>query len=169
MNCSKMSFRCLSRVIAARSTVFGSTKCNLLKVPVYHQTKIEMMYSSEIAKAQNAQYNQKETIFDKIISKQILADIIYEDDICLAFNDVSPQAPTHILLIPKKRIPMLANCEEDDAQLLGSLLLRAKTLAKERLPKGYRLVINNGVHGCQSVYHLHIHILGGRQMSWPPG
>lgn len=164
-----MSFRCLSKVIAAKSTVFGGTKYNLIKVPVYQQTKMEMMYSSEVAKAQNAQFDQKETIFDKIINKQIPADIIYEDDVCLAFNDVSPQAPTHFLMIPKKRIPTLDKCEADDAQLLGNLLLRAKTLAKERLPDGYRLVINNGVHGCQSVYHLHIHILGGRQMSWPPG
>lgn len=164
-----MSFRCLSKVIAARSAVFGGTKCNILRVPVHQQIKIEKMYSSEVAKAQNAQFDQKETIFDKIISKQIPADIIFEDDVCLAFNDISAQAPTHFLVIPKKRIPMLDKCGPDDAQLLGNLLLRAKTLAKERLPEGYRLVINNGVHGCQSVYHLHIHVLGGRQMSWPPG
>lgn len=97
------------------------------------------------------------------------ADIIYEDDDCLAFNDINPQAPIHFLVIPKKRIPLLDESDDKDKELLGSLLLTAKKLAKERLPNGFRLVINNGVHGCQSVYHLHVHILGGRQMMWPPG
>ncbi|KAK4881355.1 hypothetical protein RN001_004674 [Aquatica leii] len=83
------------------------------------------------------------TIFDKILEKQIPADIIYEDDKCLAFNDINPQAPTHFLVIPKKKIPTLDASEEADGELLGN--------------------------GCQSVYHLHVHVLGGRQMSWPPG
>ena len=125
---------------------------------------------TEVEKAQNAKFNKNEkTIFDKIIEKQIPADIIYEDDQCLAFTDVNPQAPTHFLVIPKKRIPLLDASEEADKDLLGTLMLTAKKLANERLPNGYRLVINNGVDGCQSVYHLHIHILGGRQMKWPPG
>ncbi|KAJ8982784.1 hypothetical protein NQ317_018197 [Molorchus minor] len=111
----------------------------------------------------------KETIFDKIIAKQLPADIIFEDEKCLAFNDVNPQAPTHFLVIPKKKIPTLDASSQDDTEILGHVLLTAKTLAQKRLPNGYRLVINNGPDGCQSVYHLHVHILGGRQMKWPPG
>ncbi|CAH1099910.1 unnamed protein product [Psylliodes chrysocephalus] len=126
--------------------------------------------SSEVDKAIAAKNeNQKETIFDKIISKQIPADIIFEDDKCLAFNDVNPQAPVHFLVIPKKRIPKLDDSTDADTNLLGHVLLTAKNLAQKKLPNGYRLVINNGSDGCQSVYHLHVHILGGRQMKWPPG
>ncbi|CAG9822580.1 unnamed protein product [Phaedon cochleariae] len=126
--------------------------------------------SSEVDKATQAKYaKNQETIFDKIISKKIPADIIFEDNQCLAFNDVNPQAPTHFLVIPKKQIPRLDDATDNDKQVLAHVLLTAKTLAQERLPNGYRLVINNGPDGCQSVYHLHIHILGGRQMGWPPG
>lgn len=126
-------------------------------------------FSDEVRKSQTASASAEATIFDKIISKEIKADIIYEDDRCLAFNDVSPQAPVHFLVIPKKRIPKLDACTKSDTEILGHLLLTAKTIAEKRLPEGYRLVVNNGKHGAQSVYHLHIHILGGRQMSWPPG
>lgn len=105
----------------------------------------------------------------------------------MAFLDVNPQAPVHFLVIPKRRIPMLDESSPEDSevclsfykilfilnktifQLLGHLILTAKNLAKERAPDGYRLVINNGINGCQSVYHLHIHIVGGRQLTWPPG
>lgn len=125
--------------------------------------------SEEEQKAKSQQFSGGPTIFDKIISKELPADVIYEDENCLAFNDISPQAPVHFLVIPKKRIPMLSKTEKDDQQILGKLLLTAKNLANERLPDGYRVVINNGVHGCQSVYHLHIHVLGGRQLKWPPG
>nr|CAH7715266.1 unnamed protein product [Callosobruchus chinensis] len=130
--------------------------------------------SSEVEKAKAAnQAKQKETIFDKIIAKKIPADVIFEDEKCLAFNDVNPQAPTHFLVIPKKRIPTLDDSSNSDRdvrnELLGHLVLTAKALAQKKLPSGYRLVINNGPDGCQSVYHLHIHILGGRQMNWPPG
>ncbi|XP_066248562.1 adenosine 5'-monophosphoramidase HINT1-like [Euwallacea similis] len=126
--------------------------------------------SSEVEKASKIKYEKNtETIFDKIIAKKIPADIIYEDEQCLAFNDVAPQAPVHFLVIPKTRIPMLDKCEDSDELQLGHLLLVAKKLAQNRLPNGYRLVINNGRDGCQSIYHLHLHILGGRQMNWPPG
>ncbi|KAK9730494.1 HIT domain [Popillia japonica] len=125
---------------------------------------------SEVERAQQAIHEaNKPTIFDKIISKEIPADIIYEDDGCLAFNDVNPQAPVHFLVIPKKRIPMLEMANESDVEILGRLMLVAKKLAQERAPNGYRLVINNGRDGCQSVFHLHIHIVGGRQLGWPPG
>ncbi|XP_054867323.1 histidine triad nucleotide-binding protein 2, mitochondrial [Amphiprion ocellaris] len=110
------------------------------------------------------------TIFSKVIDKSITADIIYEDEKCLAFRDISPQAPVHFLVIPRVPIPRISAAKDDDAELLGHLLVVAKNVAKqESLKEGYRMVINDGKHGAQSVYHLHIHVLGGRQMKWPPG
>uniref|UniRef100_A0A671RPM0 Uncharacterized HIT-like protein Synpcc7942_1390 n=1 Tax=Sinocyclocheilus anshuiensis TaxID=1608454 RepID=A0A671RPM0_9TELE len=110
------------------------------------------------------------TIFSKIIDKTIPAVIIYEDDKCLAFRDVNPQAPVHFLVIPRIPIPKISEAHDDDASLLGHLLIVAKNIAKkEGLDEGYRFVINDGKNGAQSVYHLHIHVLGGRQMKWPPG
>ncbi|KAK3696963.1 hypothetical protein RRG08_023154 [Elysia crispata] len=124
----------------------------------------------EVSKAQKAAISGEPTIFSKIIDKSIPADILYQDDECLAFSDVSPQAPTHFLVIPKRSIPMLSLATKGDQMLLGHLLLVAKdTAEKLGLEKGYRVVINNGQDGAQSVYHLHIHVLGGRQMNWPPG
>lgn len=88
----------------------------------------------------------------------------------MAFNDVAPQAPKHFLVIPRKPLPTLADAEDDDEQLLGHLMLVARRVAKEQgLDKGFRVVINNGQEGAQSVYHLHLHVMGGRQMQWPPG
>lgn len=111
-----------------------------------------------------------ETIFSKIIRREIPADIVYEDDLVLAFKDVAPKAPVHILLIPKKPIPQLAAAESHDHALMGHLLLTAKRVAEQvGLNQGYRVVINNGADGGQTVDHLHLHILGGRQMQWPPG
>uniref|UniRef100_A0A3Q2Y0N2 Histidine triad nucleotide binding protein 2 n=1 Tax=Hippocampus comes TaxID=109280 RepID=A0A3Q2Y0N2_HIPCM len=110
------------------------------------------------------------TIFSKVIERSLPADIIYEDDKCLAFRDISPQAPVHFLVIPKMLIPRISEAKDDDAELLGHLLVVAKKVAKqEALTEGYRVVINDGKHGAQSVYHLHLHVLGGRQMTWPPG
>lgn len=112
----------------------------------------------------------QETIFSKIIRREIPANIVYEDDLALAFKDVNPQAPVHILVIPKKPIPKLSDAESEDHALLGHLLLTAKRVAEQvGLANGYRIVINTGADGGQSVYHLHLHILGGRQMTWPPG
>lgn len=111
-----------------------------------------------------------ETIFSKIINREIPADIVYEDDLALAFKDISPQAPVHILVIPKKPIPKLADASIEDQALLGHLLLTAKKAAEQAgLTNGYRVVINTGEDGGQTVYHLHLHILGGRQLEWPPG
>lgn len=111
------------------------------------------------------------TLFEKIIARQIPAQIVYEDDLVLAFRDISPQAPTHILIVPKKVVARIAEASSDDHALLGHLLLKAaEVAAKEGLKEGgYRLVINNGRNGGESVPHLHCHILGGRQMIWPPG
>lgn len=112
-----------------------------------------------------------ETIFDKIIRKEIPADIVYEDEQTLAFKDINPQAPTHVLVIPKKQIATIADINEADAPLIGRLFTTAAQIA-DRLglaEDGYRLVVNHGEHGGQTVHHLHIHILGGRAMTWPPG
>lgn len=111
-----------------------------------------------------------DTLFSKIIRREIPADIVYEDDRCLAFRDITPQAPVHILVIPKKPIPSLADASSGDLDLLGHLLLTVTTIAvSEGLTSGYRTVINTGIDGGQTVYHLHVHLLGGRSLSWPPG
>ena len=110
------------------------------------------------------------TLFTKIINKEIPADIVYEDDKCMAFKDINPQAPVHILLIPKKEIPSLMEVQQSDQELMGYLLCKAAQIAEEqKLSKGYRLVVNVKEHGGQTVFHLHFHILGKRKMSWPPG
>ncbi len=111
------------------------------------------------------------TIFKKIIEKQIPAQIIHEDDLCLGFKDVNPQAPTHILLIPKKEIPSMKEVTQDDKNLLGHMMVTASEIAAKLgiSEKGYRIVLNTGAYGGQTVFHLHMHILGGRSLSWPPG
>jgi histidine triad (HIT) family protein len=110
------------------------------------------------------------TIFQKIIDKEIPAKIIFEDDRCLAFHDVAPQAPTHVLVIPKKAIASLAELADGDADLVGHLFVVIRNLARELgLGDGYRVVVNSGRDGGQSVDHLHFHLLGGRQLKWPPG
>ncbi|XP_002520586.2 14 kDa zinc-binding protein [Ricinus communis] len=112
------------------------------------------------------------TIFDKIIDKEIPSTIVYEDDKVLAFRDISPQAPIHIIIIPKVKdgLTGLSKAEERHVDILGRLLYTAKLVAKlEGLENGFRIVINDGPSGCQSVYHIHVHLLGGRQMNWPPG
>ena len=111
------------------------------------------------------------TLFEKIIARQIPAQIVYEDDLVLAFRDINPQAPTHVLIVPKKPLPRIAEAKAEDKELLGHLLLKAAEVAEKVGLKdgGYRLAINNGKNGGESVPHLHCHILGGRQMTWPPG
>ena len=111
------------------------------------------------------------TLFEKICAKEIPADLVHEDDLCVAFRDISPQALVHILVIPRKAVPRIDKAEESDQALLGHLLLTAATLARAEgiAESGYRLVVNNGPHGGESVPHLHVHLLGGRQLTWPPG
>lgn len=110
-------------------------------------------------------------VFKKIIDREIPAEIVYEDDLCLAFRDIHPQAPTHILLVPKKEIGSLAQTGSDDHALLGHLLVKAAEVARSEglATRGYRVVINAGPDGGQTVEHLHVHLLGGRPMTWPPG
>jgi histidine triad (HIT) family protein len=112
----------------------------------------------------------EKTIFKRIIDKEIPADIVFEDDRCLAFRDISAKAPTHVLVIPKKEIRSVDALCGEDAELLGHLWLVIRDLAKQlQLGKGYRVVVNCGPDGGQSVDHLHFHLLGGRSLSWPPG
>lgn len=110
------------------------------------------------------------TLFSKIIAREIPADIVYEDEHCLAFRDINPQAPTHVLLIPKQEIPRLADAAAADQALLGHLLLAAGKVAQQLgVGDAFRLVVNNGADAGQSVFHLHLHIIAGRPLHWPPG
>lgn len=111
-----------------------------------------------------------DTIFQKIIDKEIPAEIVYEDEQCLAFKDIEPQAPVHILIIPKISIAKVIDATEEDELLLGHMIIIANKIAKEQnIADGYQLVINNGAKGGQSVFHLHLHLIGGRILNWPPG
>ena len=111
------------------------------------------------------------TLFEKIAAREIPAQIVFEDDLVLAIRDIHPQAPVHVLIFPKKPVPRIAEATPDDHKLLGHLLLKAAVVADRAGLKegGYRLVINNGADGGESVPHLHVHILGGRPLAWPPG
>ena len=110
------------------------------------------------------------TLFEKIINKEIPAEIIYEDDISIVIEDINPQAPTHLLIIPKKVIPKLSDASTEDQNILGHLMLVAGKIAKQlELDETFRLVINNGAKAGQSVFHLHLHLLSGRSLNWPPG
>lgn len=114
----------------------------------------------------------EETIFDKIIRRAIPSTAVYEDDVVYAFRDISPTAPTHILIVPKirGRLSQLSKAEPEDKAVLGHLMWAAAEIARrEGLAEGFRIVINDGPQGCQSVYHLHLHLIGGKQLSWPPG
>lgn len=111
-----------------------------------------------------------DTIFTRIINKEIPADIFYEDELCLAVKDINPQAPVHLLLIPKKPIDMLSNAQPDDQALLGHMLLVVGKITRElKVDGAFRLVVNNGKEGGQAVFHVHMHILAGRPFRWPPG
>lgn len=111
------------------------------------------------------------TLFEKICTKEIPAAIVHEDHLCVAFRDIAPQAPVHILIVPRKPLPRLGLAEAYDQAMLGHLLLTAAALARREglAESGYRLVINNGPDGGEAVPHLHLHLLGGRQLGWPPG
>ncbi|NER08761.1 MAG: histidine triad nucleotide-binding protein [Okeania sp. SIO3C4] len=109
------------------------------------------------------------TLFTKIIQREIPANIVYEDELAIAFRDISPQAPVHILIVPKKPIPKLAEAIPEDHRVLGHLMMTVKRVADQFELQDYRVVINNGEGAGQSVFHLHLHLLGGRSMSWPPG
>lgn len=109
------------------------------------------------------------SIFEKIIAREINADILYEDDIAIVIRDINPQAPTHVLIIPKIKIERLAAANDTDGDILGHLLVVAKKFAETNNIPSFRIVINNGIQAGETVPHLHIHLLAGRTMSWPPG
>ncbi len=112
----------------------------------------------------------EKTIFKRIIDGEIPAKIVHEDDLCLAFHDIAPQGPTHVVVIPRKEIPSIREIAEEDAPLVGHLMVVIRKIADQlELGDGYRVVVNCGGHGGQTVDHLHFHLIGGRQMSWPPG
>ncbi|GMH87606.1 hypothetical protein TrVE_jg2627 [Triparma verrucosa] len=111
------------------------------------------------------------TIFDKILDKSIPSTTVHDDDLCYAFADINPQGPFHCLVIPKERdgLTRLSNAREDQKAVLGHLMYTAGQIGKANCPEGFRTVVNEGVQGAQSVYHIHVHVIGGRQMTWPPG
>jgi histidine triad (HIT) family protein len=131
--------------------------------------------NDEVRKAQEAAKQLADggapTVFDKIISGEWSSDKIHEDDLCLAFRDINPQAPVHFLVIPKNRdgLTQLTKARDDQKALLGHLMYVAQELGQKECPGGFRISINDGKDGAQSVYHLHLHVMGGRQMAWPPG
>lgn len=133
-----------------------------------------LRHFSEVEKSQHPHIpsEDEQTVFDKIVNREIKASVVFEDSKVLAFHDISPQAPTHIVLVPKQRngLTGLKACQEKHKELLGHMVWAASQVAQQQgLEEGWRLVVNDGKHGSQSVYHLHFHILGGRQMGWPPG
>ena len=110
------------------------------------------------------------TLFERIINKEIPSEILYEDDVAFVIKDINPQAPTHLLIIPKKVIPKLSDSTQEDQEILGHLMLVAGKVAEDLgLDETFRLVVNNGAKAGQSVFHLHIHLLSGRSLNWPPG
>ena len=111
----------------------------------------------------------EETIFKKIINGEIPCDEVYSDETCMAFRDIEPQAPIHILIIPKKEIESLKSVRKDDIEILGNLLFVAAKIAKKENLEDWRTIINTGAEAGQTVFHLHVHLLGGRKLSWPPG
>lgn len=134
----------------------------------------EASSNNEVAKAKAAAGDADSgapTVFDKILSGEWSSDKVYEDDTVYAFRDINPQAPVHVLVIPKHRdgLTQLSKAREDQKKLLGHLLYVAGQIGQAECPAGFRLVINDGVEGAQSVYHLHVHVLGGKTMGWPPG
>jgi histidine triad (HIT) family protein len=113
----------------------------------------------------------EKTLFEKIIAGEIPSEVVYEDALCFCFRDISPQAPVHLLLIPKKPIPRIAEATAEDLELLGHMMTKVGEIARAEgfAEEGFRTVINNGTHGGEAVPHLHLHILAGRQLQWPPG
>ncbi len=110
------------------------------------------------------------TLFERIINREVPAEFVYEDEACVAFRDVNPQAPTHVLIVPRKPLDRVANAEGEDQAMLGHLMLVAGKLAGQLdCKEAFRLVINNGAEAGQSVFHLHVHLLAGRAFGWPPG
>ncbi|XP_017766572.1 PREDICTED: histidine triad nucleotide-binding protein 1 [Eufriesea mexicana] len=149
--------------------ITSSKRLSYFNANLLNRTPCWRKMATEVEKAQTA-VPTEDTIFGKILRKEIPCEFIYTDDQCVAFRDINAQAPVHFLVIPRKPISQLSKAEDGDEALLGHLMNVARKVAKqEGLEDGFRLVINDGRNGAQSVYHLHLHVLGGRQMKWPPG
>jgi histidine triad (HIT) family protein len=127
--------------------------------------------SDEVTQAQSATFSDGPTIFDKLLSKEIPSTVVYEDEVTYCFKDVNPQAPFHALVIPRKKDGLvgLSNMQPNQKEMVGHLMWVAQKVGREHCPNGFRIVVNDGKDGAQSVAHLHLHIIGGRQMLWPPG
>lgn len=148
----------------------GRTNTTIIKRTM--ASKNDEQLNAQEAFLKGMQDSTEPTIFDKIVSKEIPATVLYEDNLAMAFKDVNPVAKTHFLVIPKIKagLSQLSKANEDHKMLLGHCMYVAQMVAKqEKLDKGFRVVINDGVDGCQSVYHLHLHVIGGQQLTWPPG
>lgn len=165
------------RAISRATTLLAALRCRTVSAIVLG-IRSYTTENDEVTKARKAAASMVDsnsgrsttTIFGRILSGEIPAKIIHEDKKCIAFHDVNPVSAVHFLVIPRKPIPMLSKALDDDTELLGHLLQVARKLAdKMELKNGYRVVINNGQDGSQSVYHLHVHVMGGRQFGWPPG
>jgi histidine triad (HIT) family protein len=161
---------------SSASFVVPATAASLLYYSTTTPTTLAMsLPSDEVQKAAEAAAVCRDggapTIFDKIVSGEIPSNKLHEDDLCIAFRDVNPQAPAHFLVIPKVRdgLTQLSKARDDQKLLLGHLMYVAQAVAQKECPNGFRIVINDGKDGAQSVYHLHLHVMGGRQMQWPPG
>ncbi|XP_052201943.1 14 kDa zinc-binding protein-like [Diospyros lotus] len=178
-NCG--SVRAMARIKSLRGGRGGASPVSfvpqtqrLFHLPLQFRRAISHVSATndEEASARAAVDTGAPTIFDKIIAKEIPSTIVYEDEKVLAFRDINPQAPVHVLVIPKFRdgLTQLGKAEARHHDILGDLLYAAKIVAeKEGILDGFRVVINSGPTACQSVYHVHLHVLGGRQMNWPPG
>jgi diadenosine tetraphosphate (Ap4A) HIT family hydrolase len=168
-----LRFSCLAPRIASavvHSAAYPNGKC----IPTIRVFSVRAQRDEEAAaKAAAASADTgAPTIFDKIVSREIPATVVYETEKVLAFRDINPQAPVHVVLVPKQRdgLTQLSKASERNKDVLGELLFAAKVVAdQEGLAQGFRVVINDGPDGCQSVYHLHLHLMGGRQLKWPPG
>jgi len=165
-------------VTANSSNLLATTKSSFNSRRFLATDDSNMTDEVAAAKAAAAEYKSSEsdgagpaTAFDNILSGKWPSDKVHEDDLALAFRDINPQAPVHIIVIPKNRdgLTKLSNAREDQKDILGHLMYVAQSVGKKECPDGFRIVVNDGEHGAQSVYHLHIHVLGGRQLGWPPG
>jgi histidine triad (HIT) family protein len=169
-NCTSLIF---SKKLYKENTKVLNFKFNKRSFTVMSSIINEVDESIKASSTDPAVNPNAPTFFDKLVSKDIPADIIFEDDLCLAFRDINPQSPVHFLVIPKDKVGLnrLSSATPEHKQLLGHLMYTAQQVAlQEGLgTDGFRVVINDGSNGAQSVYHLHLHVMGGRQMQWPPG
>jgi len=168
-----ISFINLLKNLNKRGGLIGSSSIHLRQLSTAPKIMAAVPNQSDLVAEAKVKYGEhvEDTIFGKIIRQEIPAKLLHEDDKCVAFDDVAPQAPVHFLVIPRLPIPHHHDVQDNDEALLGHLMVVAKKVAVQKgiAETGYRLVINDGADGCQSVNHIHVHCLGGRKLNWPPG